>query len=532
MKTIFTFLILSLIISELNSQVLLKPVEKKHYNQKATIYLLDSTISWLMDYNTMNLEFYDKEIYVDRVSGAEYLWKEKHRYEYDVANQSWLPKLKTKQSYFSNSPQSPAKIIEEYPWNSSLNAWDDTLYFINMTGDTNYTYDFPIYTYQLEKGYDYQSNYFNYGLRTFITVINDTLPILLEQELLDTVTQQFNKSMKIIITYNSNFLFDTVYYMSYDINQNQYVNNFIEVFIYDSNNNNIEIISKVWNGSNWENSNREINNYNSSNLVVERIYQFWDNLQQLWLNINKEEMAYNSSNLITLYISYNWDSNLNDWQPIYKYEMDYDANGNVIKDEQFSYDGISFVSNGKSLYSYDQNNNVLEYIYQTWDNLTNQYVNSYKSEYYYTANLHDSTLFYYWYSVDNDWILNFKIINSYNNQDDILLNEHLMFDGTNWNTFYKTQYFYSLFNLNINSNNKPEAITIYPNPTSNFINISGNVDEKISNIRIFNEDGRLVKNINYPIISKSIYVGDLKAGTYFISVSTPNKKYTSKFIKN
>jgi len=320
--------------------------------------------------------------------------------------------------------------------------------------------------------------------------------------------------------------------MSYDINQNQYVNNFIEVFIYDSNNNNIEIISKVWNGSNWENSNREINNYNSSNLVVERIYQFWDNLQQLWLNINKEEMAYNSSNLRTLYIDYDWDSNLNDWQPTSKGEKDYDANGNVIREEQFIYDGISFVSNGKSLYSYDQNNNVLEYIYQTWDNLTNQYVNSYKSEYYYTANLHDSTLFYYWYSVDNDWILNFKIINSYNNQDDILLNEHLMFDGTNWNTFYKTQYFYSLFNLNINSNNITEAITIYPNPTSNFINISGNVDEKISNIRIFNEDGRLVKNINYPIISKSIYVGDLKAGTYFISVSTPNKKYTSKFIKN
>lgn len=69
---------------------------------------------------------------------------------------------------------------------------------------------------------------------------------------------------------------------------------------------------------------------------------------------------------------------------------------------------------------------------------------------------------------------------------------------------------------------------IYPNPTSDFINI--NIKEKINNVEIYDATGRKVfVDTNF---NNKIDVRKLLKGVYYIRINTDVKSLTSKFIKN
>ena len=72
------------------------------------------------------------------------------------------------------------------------------------------------------------------------------------------------------------------------------------------------------------------------------------------------------------------------------------------------------------------------------------------------------------------------------------------------------------------------SISIYPNPTSNVLNISSTNNIEINNISITDLNGRTIKNVN---ATNSINVSDLNAGVYFITIETTEGKSTKKFIK-
>jgi hypothetical protein len=72
-----------------------------------------------------------------------------------------------------------------------------------------------------------------------------------------------------------------------------------------------------------------------------------------------------------------------------------------------------------------------------------------------------------------------------------------------------------------------KEFTIYPNPTSDFINI--NTKEKVNNIEIYDSTGR---NVNVEFNSNNqIDVRKLINGVYYIKVTTDKNNSTSKFIK-
>ena len=69
---------------------------------------------------------------------------------------------------------------------------------------------------------------------------------------------------------------------------------------------------------------------------------------------------------------------------------------------------------------------------------------------------------------------------------------------------------------------------IYPNPTSNVLNISNTNNIEINTISISDLNGRVIKNVNGVT---SINVSDLNAGVYFVTIETAEGKSTKKFIK-
>ena len=72
-------------------------------------------------------------------------------------------------------------------------------------------------------------------------------------------------------------------------------------------------------------------------------------------------------------------------------------------------------------------------------------------------------------------------------------------------------------------------VSLYPNPTTNFINISSEKD--IQKAIVYNVLGKLVKSLNINQKSKNIDVSNLNSGIYLIKYVVDNKVGTAKFIK-
>ncbi|WP_374331056.1 T9SS type A sorting domain-containing protein [Soonwooa sp.] len=73
-------------------------------------------------------------------------------------------------------------------------------------------------------------------------------------------------------------------------------------------------------------------------------------------------------------------------------------------------------------------------------------------------------------------------------------------------------------------------VTIYPNPTSDFINIKLEEKENLNQLEIFDLSGKLIKTYENP--TKSISVKDLSKGSYLIKLYFGNQIITQKIIKN
>ena len=65
------------------------------------------------------------------------------------------------------------------------------------------------------------------------------------------------------------------------------------------------------------------------------------------------------------------------------------------------------------------------------------------------------------------------------------------------------------------------TISIYPNPSTNYVNFSGLDDFEISEVTIFNQIGQISKKIDFiSNKSNSIDVSDLSAGLYFVEIKS------------
>ena len=101
---------------------------------------------------------------------------------------------------------------------------------------------------------------------------------------------------------------------------------------------------------------------------------------------------------------------------------------------------------------------------------------------------------------------------------------------SDWNTIKEIE-FYKTNPLSVNNEILSEAITLYPNPTSRFLNIKVQ-NKNIEQIQLFNVNGRKVleSKINNQKSDISIDVSKLSKGAYFVVISENNNSKTSKTI--
>ncbi|TXD47227.1 T9SS type A sorting domain-containing protein [Polaribacter sp. IC073] len=100
--------------------------------------------------------------------------------------------------------------------------------------------------------------------------------------------------------------------------------------------------------------------------------------------------------------------------------------------------------------------------------------------------------------------------------------------GTQGTAFVDNIYLYTAATAGVD-NNTLASVSLYPNPSTNFLNISS--DKRIEKASIYNILGKLVQTISVDDTSKIINVSNLSAGIYLIKYTVEDAVGTAKFIK-
>lgn len=104
----------------------------------------------------------------------------------------------------------------------------------------------------------------------------------------------------------------------------------------------------------------------------------------------------------------------------------------------------------------------------------------------------------------------------------------------NGNTIYSDTYEFTTGTLSLTDFDLAKEVSIYPNPATNYVNITSNMHEKIKSIEFYNALGQLTFYENFSTISDvKINISNFRKGLYLIKVTfESNKVVSTKLILN
>ncbi len=337
--------------------------------------------------------------------------------------------------------------------------------------------------------------------------------------------------------YKKEFFHDSVgnliFYTNLDWNEttNSWVNQYRTTVNYTNNYETNRITENFFQQTNtWQNLSRAERIMNDS-LVSEIHHTFWDINQ--WKNFSKSVFTYDSLNRVNGYKKYY--SNSNQWLLSENYTFQHDSLNRLKLMYYYSVDDFpQFVQD----YSYDSIGNLIL--------LTRNYFFSnvlVEKKYFYDYNVDTSILAVpevviteestkYFPSYDIQFFIGFPNFNSpmfyqYKNNskiDSCIIVRYENGLETERNLFL---YFYSQRDLGLNSpqENRPN---IFPNPTTNFINIEES--SKFESFELIDIKGELI--LKDKLNSSQIDISSLQNGIYFLNLINENKQISrSKIIK-
>lgn len=153
----------------------------------------------------------------------------------------------------------------------------------------------------------------------------------------------------------------------------------------------------------------------------------------------------------------------------------------------------------KMFYTYDNNDYLINDLGQQWNNTTTSYINNHQVNY---TNNSNGTIQQY---IRQIWDAD---ISSWTNQ----IRATYTYQGT----------------ANIEDFNNSIIITIYPNPTSDYINIQTN--STIKEVKIYDLNGRLKSEKTFNSENYNVDIRDLSSGFYLLQVYDENERITTKKI--
>ena len=352
----------------------------------------------------------------------------------------------------------------------------------------------------------------------------------------DTNTQSFVSSLKYEYTYDENGNRTLHIGYTWDTNTQSFVlyNKF--EYTYDENGNQTLKIFYTWdtNTQSFVLYNKHEYTYDGNQTI--RIYYTWDTTTQSFIFYNKHEYTYDENGNETLKVYYTWDTTTQSFVLNSKGEQNYDENGNRTLYIGYTWDTNtqSFVPTNKYEDTYDENGNNTLYIISSWDTTTQSFVPVKKdvNTYDYTFHPHYKTQrktekYHNGIGYKPSFVQDYSI-HSETDTELVILGITKQYD-TNSNTWSELQgeefksYWYYTKTPSLSTNSvEPNLFSIYPNPTSNTLQINSSEYLKTPIFEIYDVKGSKVLSNPFKL-TEPIDVSDLQPSMYIYYVKDDNE---------
>lgn len=142
-----------------------------------------------------------------------------------------------------------------------------------------------------------------------------------------------------------------------------------EQYFYDSNGNLTSETFLRWDSVNlkWENMELFEYTYNSKNLLTEELLRFWDGYLAVpaYVDNVKTVYSYDFNDRMVEYIEYFWQDNV--WTNSSKFTLSYNSNGKISDGLFYNWVGGEWVLIDRTIITYDDKGNIYNLINDTWD---------------------------------------------------------------------------------------------------------------------------------------------------------------------
>jgi hypothetical protein len=459
----------------------------KHQDQLA----LKNTEDWWQPDTVVLIGSYMRVLYSYNSSGYNTLstyqyflpstneWINYYRYVYEYKQNNKLSK-QFYQNFEDNEWKSSRRINYKYDgnWNLLEEFSEYTYLEVWFSSYLNtYVYENNRLISELEQKYKTNTTLINVNKKEYL-YSNDKITTYISYEW-DEIHSLWTKIEKHTYTYETENLINMVTQKGSD--ENEWVNSDKYDYFYNGFGNCVTIINKHWDVNNnlWIDYIEVFSEYKNNSLIEKRLYKLF--FEGIWRNSTQELYTYTSHDKLATHTSQFWLNN--EWMVVLTNEYLYDESDNLV--EHTTNSDYSYPQ--KFRYEYNNNNGI-------------------RGEYY--------------EYISNQWISRISLIEMHYN---------------NMQSTYKNSIDCNSITLSYVKTSKPSGIetqpqstiTIYPNPTKDYINISVEND-KIENVEIYNLTGKLVKQEK----SNKINISNLPVGMYIIKVETDGGNCIKKVIKD
>lgn len=276
----------------------------------------------------------------------------------------------------------------------------------------------------------------------------------------------------------------------------------------------------------WKDYQKKTYTYNSDNKLTESISEY--HTADGWINLSKKTPVYSADGIATKELCYYWNTANNEWDAAtIKNTYTFDENGYVTEflaqhKEASAEEWNTF--NEKITYTRNPAGQVTEELLQYFNKETGEWNNSFKYVYEYESTEHKMTaLVYKW--TNNQWSEYNKTICSYDKDGDLERADYYRsFDDSSLDAYCIYTYTTSSSGETGTAEIISEAITIYPNPATSYINIKTTPAFLRKTAYLYDTTGKLVNTV---LIDNNIVrmdIASLSNGIYYIKIENQTNK--------
>ena len=506
----------------------------------------DSLKQWVGDYKTE---------YTRDEDGRITVW---HTFVWDPNDGKWISSEKWEYGYNADGNRTTSSV---YEWDAGLNEWVGV-----YTEQYNYDADGNTTSSSSSWEWDPVGKQFKPGFKMEFTLDDSGMVTSWVESRWDTVAGKWVNTQKGDNTFDANGNNTSNVWSTWDTISNQWVPTSKYDNTFDADDNQTSSISAFWNADSnrWDNGqkweyiyentksgsstvsvsadkihvttivyiwypvpfpgiwmpySRTDYTYNAEGEITQSLNSQWDMIGGKWEETQKEDSEYNGRGYLTLRVQSEWNADSNKWIITSRQVRVYDANGYSISNAYYGWSYLLNMLVGYSFYEYtrDEDGNVLSYTDYIWDLILAAWVGNFRYVYTYDYNFAGFDIlapFYMW-----------QMITSYI--------EYVYLGGTlksseEWVESDAFTYHYSDLEVGVSvAELTGGELSIYPNPATDYIQVTGDELNVGARIVMYNVSGRMVMN---QVLDRGgrIPVSHLSDGIYLIRLVQGSKVKTGK----